>query len=75
LISAGSQKAGAITGTGITQVNSGATLTAKSIVQDTLIIGGVRAANANQVPEPSSFILLLAGGIGAFVTVWRWRHK
>jgi hypothetical protein len=79
VISAGSQTAGAITGTGITQVNTGATLTATSIVQDMLIIGGAGASAASmpdgsttiQVPEPGMWALLLAGICCPLLFVWR----
>jgi fibronectin-binding autotransporter adhesin len=79
LISAGSQTVGAISGTGITQVNAGASLTAHSIVQDRLTIGGTGAGTTgladastmSQVPEPSTLALLWAGVVGAFILVWR----
>jgi autotransporter-associated beta strand protein len=65
IISACSQKVGTITGTGITQVYAGASLTASSIVQDTLIIG--------KVPEPSVIIML---GMAAFGLLgWSWKRR
>jgi fibronectin-binding autotransporter adhesin len=79
LISAGSQTVGAITGTGITQINAGATLTAQSIIQNTLSIGGTGAGFAadsstiSQVPEPGTIALL---GMGAFgLLAWAWRRS
>jgi T5SS/PEP-CTERM-associated repeat protein/autotransporter-associated beta strand protein len=69
LISAGSQKVGSITGTGITQVNSGASLTAHSIVQDSLVIG---AKGVQAVPEPSTIALLLTAALGGLL--W-WRRR
>jgi T5SS/PEP-CTERM-associated repeat protein/autotransporter-associated beta strand protein len=53
LIDGGNHAVQKITGSGTTQVLTGS-LTAASIVQDTLTIGGP----ANAVPEPSSLILL-----------------
>jgi fibronectin-binding autotransporter adhesin len=72
LISSGSQQVGVIAGTGVIQVNSDATLTAHSIVQDSLLIGVSGAAtNLNHVPEPGSLAMLLAGAISAIVLVRR----
>jgi T5SS/PEP-CTERM-associated repeat protein/autotransporter-associated beta strand protein len=79
LISIGSQNTGMITGNGTTQVYAGATLTAASIMQDTLIIGGTAASwasssessSANQVPEPSAITLVFAGFLGVLFPIWR----
>jgi hypothetical protein len=46
LISAGNQQVGGIGGTGKTQVNAGASLTADHIVQSALIIGGTSGSAA-----------------------------
>jgi T5SS/PEP-CTERM-associated repeat protein/autotransporter-associated beta strand protein len=69
LISSGSQNVGSIIGTGITQVNAGATLTAQSIVQNTLTIGGagVGSSTMSQVPEPGILVLFLSGILGMIV--------
>jgi autotransporter-associated beta strand protein len=66
---AAAQQVGAISGTGITQVDGGASLTATSIVQDTLTIGAggsvtIRetvVAATNAVPEPGTWALIGAG--------------
>jgi hypothetical protein len=79
VVRAGSQNAGTITGTGTTRVNAGTTLTAASIVQKTLIIGGTAVATAsspdispaNQVPEPTAIALIFAGFIGILLPIWR----
>jgi autotransporter-associated beta strand protein len=71
LVSTGSQMAGAITGNGITQVNAGASLTASSIVQDSLIIGATGATAMGQVPEPSALVLLGMSGIGLLALACR----
>jgi autotransporter-associated beta strand protein len=49
---------GKISGNGMTLVDSGASLTAASITQGTLAIGGARANGAVAVPEPSLFVLI-----------------
>jgi autotransporter-associated beta strand protein/T5SS/PEP-CTERM-associated repeat protein len=79
VVRAGSQNAGTITGSGTTRVNAGATLTAASIVQKSLIIGGASASAAssadispaNQVPEPSAIALIFAGLLGILLPIWR----
>jgi autotransporter-associated beta strand protein len=64
LVADGSHVVNAITGTGVTSVIGTASLTAPSIVQGTLSIGGSGAMAA--VPEPGTFALLaLAGGLSA----------
>lgn len=64
------QEVGAITGTGTTSVDASASLTADSIVQNTLAIGAggsvtirptAGGANAHAVPEPGSWLLIGAG--------------
>jgi hypothetical protein len=74
-ISVGSQTVGTISGTGSTQVAAGSTLTAFSIVQDKLTIGGSAAGVAgmaevstiNQVPEPGTIALMFLGVLGMIV--------
>jgi autotransporter-associated beta strand protein len=61
LIAATGQQCGSIVGAGIVGVPNGSGLTARSIVQSTLSIGG--AAMPSQVPEPNSLVLLLAFGM------------
>jgi T5SS/PEP-CTERM-associated repeat protein/autotransporter-associated beta strand protein len=75
LISAGSQTVDAIVGTGSTQVNAGARLTAASIVQNTLSIGGAEAGcvAVDQVPEPGMWALMLAGV--AILAIWRHKQR
>jgi fibronectin-binding autotransporter adhesin len=68
-INAGDHTVSTINGAGITQVLTGS-LTATSIVQDTLIIGGGSAAAA--VPEPCTLVLLVLAGMGALLA---WRRK
>jgi autotransporter-associated beta strand protein len=53
-------------------VASGATLTASSIVANTLTIGGAPTSSASSVPEPSVFVLLVLAGLGALLA---WRRK
>jgi autotransporter-associated beta strand protein len=68
LISAGNQQVGGIGGTGNTQVNAGASLTADHIVQNSLIIGGAAGspalltidasdASGNPLAQSSGFVL------------------
>jgi hypothetical protein len=61
LVNDGSHVVGNITGSGVTLVGNGAQLTAHSIVQDTLTVGGnygsLLPASA-AVPEPGVLILL-----------------
>ena len=61
IIDGGSHSVQKITGSGETKILSGS-LTATSIVQDTLTIGSSSGANA--VPEPSSLILLAISALG-----------
>jgi hypothetical protein len=82
LISAGTQTVGVITGSGTTQVDAGASLTAISIVQGTLSIGSfdaaakqaspkvIDAANISQVPEPGTLVMLLAVAMGLTFCSW-----
>jgi T5SS/PEP-CTERM-associated repeat protein/autotransporter-associated beta strand protein len=78
VISAPSQTLGTITGPGVTQVNSGASLTAQSISQRSLLIGTTAAqaamADASPVPEPGTAIML-ALGLAAFAPFVRSRAK
>jgi hypothetical protein len=80
----GSHAVGAIAGSGITQVDAGASLTAQSISQGTLTLGiGARVTiqpipggplgdTIAPVPEPASFVLLS----GAFiVAIYVWARK
>jgi autotransporter-associated beta strand protein len=76
-----SEQAGAISGLGSTSVNG--SLTATSIVQNTLSIGAggsvtireipLVAGSANAVPEPSTLALLIAGAAGLLVFARRRR--
>jgi autotransporter-associated beta strand protein len=59
-IESGDHTLGIIDGQGTTLVDSGATLSATSIRQDTLIIG----SHASAVPEPGTFAMLLAAAVG-----------
>ena len=70
-ILAGIHTVGVITGTGATKVDGSATLTATSIVQDTLTIGSLGGA-ANTVPEPGTLILLAFAALGLLFAA-RWR--
>jgi autotransporter-associated beta strand protein len=73
-ILAGTHTVGTISGTGITKVLDGATLTATSIVQDTLVIGGTGGAALAAVPEPSTLVLAAMGLIAmCFVVLRRFR--
>jgi hypothetical protein len=69
---AGDHAVGRIEGNGTTAVLSGS-LTAESIVQDTLIIGGTAANNSNAaaVPEPGSFLLLVSAALGMLAFFYR----
>ncbi len=53
LVSSGTQQVGPITGTGTTQVNAGSSLTANSIIQGALVIGGT-ASSAGTVTIAAS---------------------
>jgi T5SS/PEP-CTERM-associated repeat protein/autotransporter-associated beta strand protein len=66
IIDGGNHAVQKITGSGTTQVLTGS-LTASSIVQDTLTIGGP----ANAVPEPATIVLLAVATLAMFV----WRRK
>jgi autotransporter-associated beta strand protein len=82
----GTHAVGAINGSGITQVDSGATLTAASIVQGTLTIGsgatvtiqaipgGPLGNTIAPVPEPSALVLLGIGFISLLRYAWRKRR-
>ncbi|MCC6124797.1 MAG: autotransporter-associated beta strand repeat-containing protein [Pirellulales bacterium] len=61
LVIDGAHTVNAITGTGTTWVAGASTLTAPSIAQDALTIGGV-APVASAVPEPGALALLLLAG-------------
>ena len=63
-IEGGVHSVGTIDGWGTTIVDPDATLTATSIVQDTLIIGSIPKVAA--VPEPGTFLLLLTAVSGMF---------
>ncbi len=81
----GTHAVGAINGSGITQVDSGATLTATSIAQGTLTIGSgatvtiqaipggpmALSENLTSVPEPSTLALLGIGAISLLAFTWR----
>lgn len=70
-VASGTHDIGIINGSGTTQVDSGATLTATSIIENTLslgsgstvniraIPGGLQSGKIAPVPEPSSLILLI----------------
>jgi autotransporter-associated beta strand protein len=63
---------GNITGTGNTTVYDNSILNAKSIVQDTLTIGGaISLPAASAVPEPSSIVLLTLAGLGLLLAFKR----
>ncbi|MCC6127238.1 MAG: autotransporter-associated beta strand repeat-containing protein, partial [Pirellulales bacterium] len=70
-VNGGTHAVGTITGTGSTTVLASTTLTAASIVQNSLSIGASAAmAGVSAVPEPSTWLLLLIGLFG-----WLgWRH-
>ena len=66
----GTHTVNAISGAGTTNVYGTATLTAPSIVQGTLTIGGVAPTAAGAVPEPSTIVLLVLAGlavVGAYL--------
>jgi hypothetical protein len=66
---------GCIYGSGNTTVLDNGQLTAASIVQDTLTIGGslsmACAGNTASVPEPSVLILLVSGSFSLLAFAWR----
>ena len=80
----GAHVLGAITGSGITTVDAGASLTAASINQGTLTLGigarvtiqpipgGPQGGAINPVPEPSAFVLLAAAFMAA---LYGWARK
>jgi autotransporter-associated beta strand protein len=83
----GTHTVGLISGSGITQVDSGAKLTAASIVQNTLTLGSgatitiqpiaggpSSGSDVLSVPEPSTFVLFGIGAIG-FVAIARQRQR
>ncbi|MGD0518154.1 MAG: PEP-CTERM sorting domain-containing protein [Thermoguttaceae bacterium] len=82
----GSHEVGNVSGAGATQVDSGATLTAESIVQETLTIGsgaeviirplpgGPLSGKITQVPEPST-LALLAGALIILAVYWGRKGK
>jgi autotransporter-associated beta strand protein len=67
----GTHTVNAITGAGTTNVYGTATLTAPSIVQGTLTIGGVAPTAAGAVPEPSTMVLLVLAGCAIVGTCLR----
>ena len=83
----GTHKVGDITGSGTTQVDSGASLTAASISQGTLTIGSgatvtiqaipggplALSDNLTSVPEPSTLVLIGVGAISLLAYAWRRR--
>jgi autotransporter-associated beta strand protein len=82
-VASGTHDIGIINGSGTTQVDGGATLTATSIVENTLIIGsggtvviraipgGLLGGEIAPVPEPSSLVIL----IGALILMMAARVK
>ncbi|MBN2579073.1 MAG: autotransporter-associated beta strand repeat-containing protein [Pirellulales bacterium] len=67
-IAEGTHVVGEISGGGMTRVDSGASLTAASITQGTLIIGGTGAGSgAVAVPEPAVWVML--GGVFVVLAV------
>ena len=82
----GAHTVGTITGSGTTQVDAGASLTATAICQDVLALapgatvtiaaipGGPLANAITPVPEPSTLVILGVGALGLFCHFWR-RHK
>ncbi|MBN2578490.1 MAG: autotransporter-associated beta strand repeat-containing protein [Pirellulales bacterium] len=71
VIDGGAHTLSAVSGAGTTHVTDAATITAPSITQGTLIIGGsaAAAAGATPVPEPGVWALLLIGLSGCLA--WR----
>ncbi|MBN2578712.1 MAG: autotransporter-associated beta strand repeat-containing protein [Pirellulales bacterium] len=64
-VTSGAHTVGVIEGTGTTSVFGSASLTAASITQGSLVIGGgTVAAAASPVPEPGTWLLLLLGLFG-----------
>ena len=82
LVSTANQAVGAIAGSGATSIAAGASLTADSIVQNTLQIGAggsvviretTSGAGAQAVPEPAALLLLLGGLLPLAAYAWRKR--
>jgi autotransporter-associated beta strand protein len=67
---AGAKSVGSITGTGTTVVYGSAQLTAPSITQDSLVIGGTMPT-VTAVPEPNSLLLLALASIGGLFAICR----
>jgi fibronectin-binding autotransporter adhesin len=63
--------AGINTPSDMVYVATGATLTAPSIVADTLTIGGAPVVAATAVPEPGTLALLALAGLFAVLCAWR----
>ena len=83
LVSTANQAVGAIAGSGATSIAAGASLTADSIVQNTLQIGAggsvviretTAGAGAQAVPEPAALLLLLGGLLPLAAYAWRKRR-
>ena len=81
----GTHTVGAISGSGTTQIDAGASLTVASIYQDTLIFGsgaklniqaipgGLQGNTIAPVPEPSTLVLFGIGALGLIASAWRHR--
>jgi autotransporter-associated beta strand protein len=67
----GTHLLGDISGSGMTLVDSGGSLTVTSISQGILTIGGLKAVQA--VPEPSILVTLGIGALGLLACAWRRR--
>lgn len=70
----GTHSVGSISGSGITQVDAGASLSAQSINQGTLTIGSGSIVTILPIPEPSTFVLL-SGAFIAAICVWARKRK
>ena len=73
MIVTGNYTVGNIIGAGNTTVYDQGSLTAVSIVQNTLTIGGIMPTTA--VPEPSVVALLGVAAIGLFSYGWRRKRR